>query len=131
MNRTIPKAMAACMAAATITASALTTQAVQASDFLDVKPTAWYYQAVDYAAREGLFAGTSATTFSPEVGMTRAMFVTVLGRIAGAQGQTSMTSRFTDVNPTSWYSPYVEWAAEQQIVSGVGSSKFAPNEKIT
>ena len=135
MNRTIQRAVATCMAAGLasmmMTVSTFTTHAAQVTDFQDVKPTAWYYQAVDYAAREGLFAGTSETTFSPEVGMTRAMFVTVLGRMAGQNGESRVASRFIDVDPTSWYGPYVEWAAEQQIVRGVGNNRFAPEQQIT
>ena len=112
-------------------ASSFPSQAAQVTDFQDVKLTAWYYQAVDYATREGLFAGTSATTFSPELGMTRAMFVTALGRMAGQTGKSGMASCFTDVDPDTWYGPSVEWAAEQQIVSGVENNRFAPDEPIT
>ena len=98
-------------------ASTFPSQAAHVTDFRDVKPTAWYYQAVKYATREGLFAGTSEKTFSPEQGMTRAMFVSALGRVAGQTGKSGMASCFTDVDPSSWYGLSVEWAAEQQIVS--------------
>ena len=131
MNRTIKKAMTTGMASLLLMASTFPSQAAQVTDFQDVKPTAWYYQAVEYATREGLFAGTSEKTFSPEQGMTRGMFVTVLGRMAGQTGRTGMASCFTDVDPSSWYGPYVEWAAEQQIVSGVENNRFAPDEPIT
>ena len=131
MNRTIKKAMTTGIASLMLMASTFPSQAAQVKDFRDVKPTAWYYQAVDYTTREGIFAGTSETTFSPEQGMTRGMFVTVLGRMAGQTGRTGMASCFTDVNPLSWYGPFVEWAVEQQIVSGVGNNRFAPNEEIT
>lgn len=53
-----------------------------AEKFTDVKPGAWYYTAVDYAAGEKLFNGTSAATFAPNEAMTRGMFVTVLGNKA-------------------------------------------------
>ena len=53
-----------------------------AEKFTDVKPGKWYYTAVDHAVSEGLFSGTSSTTFSPEEPMTRGMFVTVLGNKA-------------------------------------------------
>ena len=131
MNNTLRTGMAIGCTAMLMASTALTSQAAQVSDFRDVKSTAWYYQAVDYAAREGLFAGTSVTTFSPEQGMTRGMFVTVLGRMAGQTGKRGRTSRFSDVDPSSWYGPYVEWAAEQQIVSGVGNNRFAPDEPVT
>lgn len=51
--------------------------------FADVAPAAWYYDAVGFAYANGLFNGTSETAFSPDVSMTRGMFVTVLGRLAG------------------------------------------------
>ena len=50
--------------------------------FSDVSGTAWYYAAVAEAYASGLFHGTSDTSFSPNGTMTRAMFVTVLGRVA-------------------------------------------------
>lgn len=53
--------------------------------FTDVSTSAWYYNAVCYAYGNSLFNGTSETTFSPESTMTRAMFITVLGRMAGVE----------------------------------------------
>ena len=117
MNRTLQRAMTTGIASLLLMASTFPSQAAHVTDFRDVKPTAWYYQAVDYTTREGLFAGTSEKTFSPEQGMTRAMFVSALGRVAGQTGKSGMASCFTDVDPSSWYGPSVEWAAEQQIVS--------------
>ena len=105
-------------------------EAVQVSDFTDVHPKAWYYKAVEYAAREGLFCGTSKTTFSPEQPMTRGMFVTVLGNQAKVEG-TAYGSRFSDVKPSDYYTPFVEWAAGNGIVSGTGNGKFSPNESVT
>ncbi len=57
--------------------------------FTDVSTGAWYYNAVCYAYGNSLFNGTSTTTFSPESTMTRAMFITVLGRMAGVEEFTS------------------------------------------
>jgi hypothetical protein len=44
----------------------------------------WAYETIREAVEGGLFVGTSETTFSPDAPMTRAMFVAVLSRIAGA-----------------------------------------------
>ena len=123
--------MAIGFAAVAIASTPLSAQAAQVSDFKDVRPTAWYYDAVDYATRAGLFSGTSATTFSPEQSMTRGMFVTVLGNQAGVDKSRYNTSRFADVSPTAWYGPYVAWAADAGIVSGIGGGQFAPNQPIT
>ena len=46
----------------------------------------WYAESVSFVYSKGLFAGTSATQFSPNATMTRGMFITVLGRFIG-EGQ--------------------------------------------
>ncbi|MCD8117388.1 MAG: SpoIID/LytB domain-containing protein [Oscillospiraceae bacterium] len=57
--------------------------AASVSDFSDVSSGDWYYDAVAYVAEKGLFQGTTSSTFTPNGSMTRAMFITVLGRYAG------------------------------------------------
>ncbi len=61
----------------------LPADAASASSFSDLKSTAWYYDSVSYVLSNGLYQGMSATVFGPSESMTRAMFVTVLGRMAG------------------------------------------------
>jgi len=51
--------------------------------FTDVKSDAWYIGAVNHVYKNGLFTGATTTLFDPEGNMTRAMFVTVLGRMSG------------------------------------------------
>lgn len=58
------------------------------SSFTDVPAGAWYAGAVEYAYSMGIFGGTGQNTFSPEVEMTRGMFITVLGRMAGVSPET-------------------------------------------
>ena len=122
MNRTIQKAMITGIASLQgvmvtgitslmLMARTLPSQDAQVTNFQDVKPRAWYYLAVSYATREGICAGTSATTFSPEQGMIRAMFVTVLGRMVGQTRKSGMVSCFTEVDPSCWYDP--TWNGQQ------------------
>ena len=101
--------------------------------FTDISPEDSFYKAVCYANEAKLFQGTSETTFSPDGVMTRAMFVTVLGRLAGVDTTKYTTVSFTDVDPVggSWYAPYVEWAASNGIVNGVGDGSFNVNGEIT
>ena len=99
--------------------------------FRDVEGRAWYYNAVEYAAETGLFAGTSADTFSPDLAMTRGMFVTVLGRLAKVTGDKPENTSFFDVAPGAYYAPYVEWASENGIVNGTSSTTFSPEQEIT
>ena len=66
--------------------------------FKDVKETDWFYKAVQYARINGFFSGTSKTTFEPNGTMTRGMFVTVLGRMAGVDADRYQSvSSFSDV----------------------------------
>lgn len=61
----------------------LSAQAADASSFSDLKSDRWYYNSVSYVLSNGLYQGMSSTQFGPGETMTRAMFVTVLGRMAG------------------------------------------------
>ncbi len=119
------------LAAAMLLTLPLTASAAWENPFADVKPGAWYYNAVEYVNTEGLFSGTSETTFSPESAMTRGMFVTVLGKFAQVDPSGYAAGSFTDVTSHDYYAPYVEWAAESGLVSGVGGGKFAPGNSIT
>lgn len=88
----------------------------------------------EYAASvvdRGLFNGTGDTTFSPEASMTRAMFVTVLGRMSGADTWTYTSGGFSDVNISSWYGPYVAWASSNNLVNGVGGGLFDPDRAVS
>ncbi|WP_305140973.1 S-layer homology domain-containing protein [Acutalibacter muris] len=68
------------------------------SSFTDVPENAWFYKPVTYMAENGYMSGTSGSKFSPHQTTTRAMFVTVLGRIAGVdQSQYKNTCTFRDV----------------------------------
>ena len=64
--------------------SAAALAAVEDTGFADVDADAWYAEAVTYCRDNGLMAGTSETTFSPDTTMTRGMLVTVLYRLAGS-----------------------------------------------
>ena len=91
--------------------------------FKDVYTTDWYAEFVSYCAGRGLMNGTSDTTFSPNDALTRAMFVTILGRFAGVEADS-----FEDGD---YYSPYVEWAYRNGVANGVDGSDFAPGAAIT
>ncbi len=131
MNKQLKRFLSAGLAAVVLSAAALPASAASVSDFRDVSPNAWYYNAVDYAASNGLFSGTGKNTFSPDTGMTRGMFVTVLGRKSGVPDTDPASTSFSDVKTTDYFAPYVEWAAANKIVSGTGNGKFTPNDKIS
>ena len=91
----------------------------------------WAIESIGYVLERGLFAGTSSTTFSPDMAMERGMLVTVLGRLAGADVQDYRSSSFSDVPGDKYYLPYIEWAYQNGIISGIGNNHFAPESTIT
>lgn len=97
-------------------------------EFQDVAQSAWYYPAVTYAARAGYFTGVGGGLFLPDAPMTRAMFVTVLYRMAG--GAEASGESFPDVARGSWYEQAAIWAARAGIVKGSGGC-FLPEREIT
>lgn len=98
--------------------------------FTDVKEADWFYDAVCYVNENGLFSGTSDTTFSPNDVTTRGMLVTALWQQAGAPTVTG-TATFTDVAPGAYYERAVIWAVENGIVFGYSESTFGPDDMIT
>ncbi|MGN1347247.1 MAG: S-layer homology domain-containing protein [Eubacteriales bacterium] len=98
--------------------------------FTDVFPQDPYYNAVKFVHKAGVMNGMSDGQFSPHTSMTRAMFVTVLGRLAGAADGTA-DQTFTDVEENQWYTDYVYWAAANGIVEGYGDGTFGVNDKVT
>ena len=107
-----------------------TALAAKTEDFTDVSKNDWYYKYVDFVTDRGYFAGTSKTTFSPEMSMTRGMFVVVLAALEGVKVDNNVAP-FADVPAGTWYSGAVKWAADNGVVAGTGSNKFAPNAEIT
>ena len=90
----------------------------------------WAADNILFAASRGLLYGTSDTTFSPNTGMTRGMFVTALGRLADINPDSYKTGKFTDVKADAYYAPYANWAAQNGIVEGVTATTFAPDTNI-
>ena len=97
--------------------------------FGDVPQNIWFASGVQFAAEQGLFTGVSANEFAPYDPMTRAMLVTVLHRLDGADA--SGTNSFTDVLNGKWYTNAIAWASANGIVEGLSVNRFAPNAPIT
>ena len=123
MKRLLTAVIAAALVIATIP-TALAAGGV----FSDVPNGTWYADAVDYVNEHGIRNGTSATTFSPNTPMTRAMLVQVLYRMQGSPEAGGST--FTDVADSAWYAKAVAWASENGIVNG-SNGRFDPNGLLT
>ena len=94
--------------------------------FDDVAKNAWYYNAVEYVAENGIMSGVSAREFAPNAGFSRAMLAQTLYAMSGKPA-VKAESIFADVAANAWYADAVNWAAEKGYVSGVGDGKFAPS----
>ncbi|MBQ5709274.1 MAG: S-layer homology domain-containing protein, partial [Anaerotignum sp.] len=101
--------------------------------FKDVKVNDWFFKAVMFMQERGLISGTGEAQFSPNMNMTRGMFVTVVGRICEAEGETIMnrTCEFGDVAQNMYYAKYVQWAKDNRIASGSDDGNFYPDKNVS
>lgn len=109
----------------------LVSSGTTAADFSDVPTTYWAHDSIKQVVASGLFKGTTATTFSPQGQMTRAMFVVVLSRLDGVTVNNSAATGFDDVASSAWCAGAVAWAVSAGLVEGYGNNKFGPNDSIT
>ena len=95
--------------------------------FVDVPADAYYYDAVLWAAENGITGGVDDTHFAPNATCTRAQAVTFLWRAAGSPAPKSSENPFTDVKAGSYYYDAVLWAVENGITNGTSATAFSPN----
>jgi len=98
--------------------------------FLDVTPKRYYYDAVLWAAEQGITAGVDATHFNPEGVVTRGQLVTFLWRAGGCPA-VSGRNPFVDVTQDRFYYDAVLWAAARGITLGIDATHFMPNRSCT
>lgn len=102
----------------------------QTIPFIDVYESDYYYDAVYWAVKNGVTNGTSATTFSPDVTVTRAQMVTFLWRAHGSP-KTSGENPFADVSSSAYYYDAVLWAVANGITKGSSATTFSPDAPVT
>ena len=99
--------------------------------FVDVVKGAWYYPAVEYVYNNNLMNGTNGgMTFEPNVDLNRAMMAAVLYNMEG-QPACNKRGLFSDVADGRWYTNAINWAASNNIVSGMPDGSYAPNQVLT
>ena len=98
--------------------------------FVDVNAQDYFYDAVLWAAENGVTKGVDDSHFAPNEPCTRAQIVTFLWRAAGSPEPKSLDS-FTDVAADSYYAKAVAWAVEKGITYGTGDGEFSPNATCT
>lgn len=118
------------MPAGKVEVKASFTKEVETSPFADVATDAYYYEAVKWAAEQGITGGTGSGLFSPDYTCTRAQIVTFLWRTAGSPEPKTLNS-FNDVVSGSYYEKAVAWAVENGITVGTSATTFSPEATCT
>lgn len=90
----------------------------------------WASENIQKAVKAGYMNGMGDGLFAPDGTLTRAMFVTVLYRLAGSP-ETEDTAVFTDVSADAWYAKAVAWAVKAGVVKGISETEFAPDAFVT
>ena len=101
-----------------------------ASAFVDVKTSDYFYNAVLWAAKNGITNGVDAVHFGPGVPVTRAQVVTFLWRAAGCP-VVDYWMRMDDVKSGEYYSEAVRWALSEGITKGTSDTTFSPDMVCT
>ena len=98
------------------------------AEFTDVSESDWYYDAVQWAAKQGVISGE---TFSPAAPCTRAQALTFLWRAKGKPAPASAQSAFADVTGNDYFFEPVCWATEAGLLSVGGDGMFHPDDPVT
>ena len=98
--------------------------------FYDVPNDAYYYEAVKWAAENGVTGGVGNSLFAPNQPCTRAQIVTFLWRAAGSP-VVNYRMPFTDVDEGAYYAEAVRWAASCGIVTGLTETTFGTDSVCT
>ena len=89
----------------------------------------WSEEQILFAARREIFKGIGGGAFAPDGTMDRAMFISVLYRLAGSPAVSGSTG-YDDVEDGRWYSDAILWGRLTGIAKGYGGS-FGPGDQIT
>ena len=114
------------MPAGKVEVKAVFAEEIQVSPFDDVSIDAYYYEAVKWAAKNGITGGIGNNLFGPEQPCSRAQIVTFLWRAAGSPEPAAQSS-FADIPADSYYAKAVAWAVENGVTTGTGDGKFSPD----
>jgi len=112
---------------------------VQPMGFADVTdPSVWYYEAVNWAAQQGIVEGFDGREFRPEQNLTREQLAVMLWRYAGMADRPSGDAGEETVLPfddgqevSPWAREAVAWCHARGLMDGMGGNLFAPAQEAT
>jgi len=112
-------------------------EGAESAGFADVSAGTYYYEAVNWAAANGIVLGYNASKFGPNDSITREQITTILYRFAnflgkGPVGSWTANPDFVDMDKVSAYANEgVVWAWINNIVNGRPGGIFDPRGKAT
>ncbi|BFT70613.1 S8 family serine peptidase [Paenibacillus sp. P36] len=96
--------------------------------FTDIQ-SSWAKNQIETLTHKFILNGTSSTTFSPEINVTRAQFASMLVRALGLQ-MSAAAAPFSDVTSKDWFAQDVAVAYQAGLISGYDGI-FNPNAEIS
>ena len=103
-----------------------------ANPFKDVPAGSWFEKAALWCSERGYITGTGEGTFSPNVALTRGMFVQILAKVDGVKlDGITYQGKFTDVKASDWFAKAVQWAVDNKLTGGTSDTTFSPNAPVT
>lgn len=99
--------------------------------FDDVTEKDYFYEAVQWAVKNGITQGVGEKTFAPHAACTRAEMLTFLWRAAGSPEPKGTDRPFHDISSEAYYYKAILWALENGITNGIGVNEFAPDQIVS
>ena len=99
--------------------------------FRDVYEDDYFFDAVQWAAENGITGGVGNDRFGPNLDCSRGQTMTFLWRASGEPEPDSFSTDFTDVASGDYFYEAVLWAMEEGVTTGAGAGRFAPDATVT
>ena len=99
--------------------------------FTDVGDGYYAADAITWAYNAGVTAGTSNTTFEPELAINREQIVSMIYRFVKADKPSGTLSFKDSADISSWAVDAVLWASQNKVVSGYPDGTFLPQKNAT
>ena len=100
-------------------------------DFRDVYEDDYFFDAVQWAAENGITGGVGNGRFGPSLDCSRGQTMTFLWRASGEPEPNPISTDLTDVAAGSYYYEAVLWAMQEGVTTGAGAGRFAPDATVT
>ena len=100
-------------------------------DFRDVYEDDYFFDAVQWAAENGITGGVGNGRFGPNLDCSRGQTMTFLWRASGEPEPDPISTDLTDVAADSYYYEAVLWAMQEGVTTGAGAGRFAPDATVT